>query len=67
MKKHPTLPLHIIRMHQSPTWYINTKTGEKIHIDNLGKHCPEESTTPPQLPEVDPIKDEAIRSKRWDL
>lgn len=53
MKKHPTLPQHIIKI--SKHFYLNTKTNKRIHTSRLEEHCPKE------------INDEYVRARRWDL
>lgn len=54
-QKFPNLPRHIVKFNTH--FYINSKTGAKIHKSQLAKHCP-----------VDEVqKHNNIISKRYDL
>lgn len=49
--KHPNLPQHIIKVPKSRFFYIDTKTGKRIHKSNLASHI--------QLPKPE--------IERWDM
>jgi hypothetical protein len=68
--KHPNLPRHIIQIPNSKIWYVDSKTGQRINVKDLGKYCPKEKEpvkTKSAENVFDPLKDELIRDKRWDL
>lgn len=50
-----TLPLHFVKSGRH--FFVNTKTGQRIPKSKIMDY----------LPEVIQAKDEAIRTKRWDL
>lgn len=36
------LPMNFVALNK--TWFYDSKTGNKIHIDNISKHLPKEET-----------------------